>query len=90
VLGLWFVLYINSDPKSHAGSFLVATQCAGNTRVEIYRRRKDSSEWHSHTQYPDWPEVDYIQTGFVNPEERERLCPECKRIEAKMFPQPAR
>jgi len=50
---------------------------------EVYRRRKDSSEWHFHTQCPDWPETDYIQTGFLEPDECDRLCPECKRLEGE-------
>jgi hypothetical protein len=60
--------------------------------IEIYRKRADSpaSEWHFHTQCPHWPEVNYIQSRYLQPEERERICAECKRLDAKMFPQAAR
>ena len=48
--------------------------------IELYRRRKDSrdSVWHFNTQCPDWPEVNYIQSRFLESEEREQICPECK------------
>jgi hypothetical protein len=55
---------------------------------QLYRRRKDlpDSKWHLNTQCPDWPEVDYVQLRYLSPEEREHICPECKRLEAKIFP----
>jgi hypothetical protein len=40
----------------------------------------------SESQCPDWPEVDYVQLRYLPPEEREHICPECKSLEAKMFP----
>jgi hypothetical protein len=59
--------------------------------IEIYRRTKESvdSEWHFHTQCADWPELNYIQVRSLTPDERKRICPECARLEAKMFPQNA-
>ena len=57
---------------------------------QLYRKRKDSadSEWHFNTQCLDWPEVDYVQSRYLPPEEREHICLESKRLEAKMFPLP--
>ena len=56
--------------------------------IEVYRKRKASldSEWHFHTQCPDWPENDFIQTCSLKPDELERICPECCKLNAKMFP----
>jgi hypothetical protein len=56
--------------------------------IEVYRKRKDSpdSVWHFNTQCPNWPETDYIQSLELKPEERKHLCPECKRLEAKLAP----
>ena len=58
--------------------------------MEVYRKAVDSldSEWHFHTQCPRWPEANFIQTRFLNPDERRRLCPECKTLDAKMFGRP--
>jgi hypothetical protein len=57
--------------------------------IQLYRRRKAlaDSEWHFHTQCLDWPEAEYIQTRYLKPHERERICPECTKLEAEMFPQ---
>ena len=56
--------------------------------IEIYRKRKDSvdAKWHFHTQCPDWPENDFIQTLYLKRDELERICPECCKVNAKMFP----
>jgi len=56
--------------------------------IEVYRKRKDSvdAKWHFHTQCPDWPENDFIQTLYLKPDELERICPECCKVNAKMFP----
>jgi hypothetical protein len=56
---------------------------------QVYRRREDSpdsSEWHFNTCCPDWPNVDYVQLRYLSLEEREHICPECKRLEAEMYP----
>jgi len=60
--------------------------------IEVYRKRKDSpkAKWHCHTLCPHWPEIDYIQQRFLTPDEREHLCPECKRLNAEMFPPSSR
>lgn len=42
--------------------------------------------WHFHTQCPDWPENDFIQTLYLKRDELERICPECCKVNAKMFP----
>jgi len=54
---------------------------------EVYRKPVDSldSEWHFHTQCPRWPEANFIQTRFLNPDERTHLCLECKALDAKTF-----
>jgi hypothetical protein len=56
--------------------------------IEVYRKRKASldSAWHFHTQCPDWPENDFIQTRYLKPDELEGICPECCKVNAKMFP----
>ena len=57
--------------------------------IEVYRKPAPAdsfdSEWHFHTQCPHWPETNFIQTRFLMPDERKRLCPECKALDAKMF-----
>ena len=60
--------------------------------IEVYRKRKASldSEWHFHTQCPDWPENDFIQTRSLKPDELERICPECCKLNVKMFPTKSR
>jgi len=56
--------------------------------IEVYRRRKDSpdSPWHSNTQCPDWPELDYIQSRYLSPDESARICRQCRTLNDKMFP----
>ena len=54
--------------------------------IEVYRNRIDSldSEWHFHTECPEWPEANFIQTTYLNPDQREHLCDQCKVLDAKM------
>jgi len=58
--------------------------------ILVYRRHKNSTdeEWHFHTQCPHWPDTDFVQVRFLNPEasDSERLCKECVKLERKMFP----
>jgi hypothetical protein len=56
--------------------------------IEVYRKRKDSvdAKWNFHTQCPDWPESDFIQTLYLERDELEEICPECCKVNAKMFP----
>lgn len=52
----------------------------------VYRRQKDSAApWHFHTHCSDWPEADYVQVRFFTPDESQRLCSECARLEDNMF-----
>ena len=53
--------------------------------IELYRRRKDSpdSEWHFHTQCPDWPKVDYTQTRFLKPESKSASVRSAKGVRPK-------
>jgi len=52
----------------------------------VYRRTKDSTTpWHFHTQCAEWPEADFVQVRFFNPNEKRRLCRECARLEDNMF-----
>jgi hypothetical protein len=52
----------------------------------IFRKRKDDVVWHFHTQCQRWPETDFVQVRFLNQDDGPRLCEECARLEAKMFP----
>jgi hypothetical protein len=54
--------------------------------ILVYRKHKDDLEWHFHTQCSRWPESDFLQVRIVNMAEGERLCRECARREAAMFP----
>jgi hypothetical protein len=54
--------------------------------ILIYRKRKDGQRWHFHTQCTRWPETDFVQVLYLNPDDEPRLCGECARLEAKMFP----
>ena len=56
--------------------------------IQVYRKLSDTWDlnWHFHTLCPQWPEVNYVQVRFVEPGGSERLCEECIRLEAEMFP----
>ena len=54
--------------------------------ISIFRKHKNGLVWHCHTQCPRWPEVDFVQVRYLNPDDKPRLCEECARLEAKMFP----
>ena len=57
--------------------------------ILIYRKPKASvgSEWHFNTQCPHWPASSFVQVRYLAPEANERLCQNCVRLEATMFPQ---
>ena len=56
--------------------------------ILVYRKHKNSTDedWHFNGQCPRWPETDFVQVRFLIPEENQRLCEECLKLEAKMFP----
>jgi hypothetical protein len=56
--------------------------------ILFYRKHKNSmdDDWHFHTQCSRWPETDFVQTRVLEPGEGERLCRECVKREAEMFP----
>jgi hypothetical protein len=54
--------------------------------IVLYRKRRDGSVWHFHMQCSNGPESDYIQMRFIDLAEDERMCDECAKLEAAMFP----
>jgi len=56
--------------------------------ILVYRRHKigPNSRWHFHTQCPQWLEIDFDQARLLEFSERDRICPECIKLEARMFP----
>ena len=44
--------------------------------ILFYRRHKDTldPEWHFHTDCPHWPDTNFVQMHFINPEMNERFC----------------
>jgi uncharacterized protein YpiB (UPF0302 family) len=56
--------------------------------ILFYRRHKDTldPEWHFHTDCPRWPDTNFVQMHFINPEMNERFCEDCANLEAAMFP----
>jgi hypothetical protein len=52
--------------------------------ILFYRRHKDTldPEWHFHTDCPHWPDTNFVQMHFINPEMNERFCEDCANLEA--------
>jgi hypothetical protein len=55
----------------------------------VYRRRADAldSEWHFHSDCPNWPELGSIQIQFLKPNWGDRICAECIKLESNNFSQ---
>jgi len=58
--------------------------------ILVYRRNaaEDSLDldWHFHTQCSRWPELEFVQIIHLRPNETERLCQDCAKLESKMSP----
>jgi len=54
----------------------------------IYRRDKlaISFDWHFNTECPHWPDMDLIETTFIDIEKGDRICPDCIRLETETSP----
>ena len=51
----------------------------------VYRRREGGvdSEWHFNCDCPHWPALGSVQIRFLRPDQRDRICAECIRLEER-------
>lgn len=54
----------------------------------VYRQRKGGldPEWHFHSDCPHWPALGSIQVRFLKPDQDDRVCTDCIKLESDIFP----
>lgn len=53
----------------------------------VYRKLKNAldSDWHFSQQCDHWPQSDYDEIEFVDPNSTERVCRDCARVESNLI-----
>src|SRR5215472_7892424 len=79
-----------SDNKRLTGRVLLPLLCVWGipsaTAMRVtYRKNKVliGSDWHFEIGCPHWPEKDFLESSFLNPEKGDRLCPYCTRLNSQ-------